>query len=289
MGLDDWRRLLDLKVFLAVLAAAFMHAGWNVIVKLRLDRFLSLFLIQGLMGVMGLAMLAVFAFPAPASLPYVVTSGALHLGYNLFLARSYRTGDLSQVYPIARGAAPLLTLLVTWFVVHEDAGINSAIGIAVLVAGIWLVSLAGRRAVRLDGKTLFFALGTSVFIAAYTIVDGLGGRLSGSPSGYAALLFVIDAVFLTLTAVATRGPAVFAQVAPHWKMGTAGGLLSAGAYWIAIWAMTHAPIAAVAALRETSILFVILMSMRVLKETVTLPRIGGALLIAAGAVMLRLA
>ena len=86
---------MDITVFLAVLAAAFMHAGWNVMVKLRLDRFLSLFLIQGLMGVMGLAMLALFPFPAAPSLPYVLTSGALHLGYNLFLARSYRTGDLN--------------------------------------------------------------------------------------------------------------------------------------------------------------------------------------------------
>lgn len=280
---------MDVTVFLAVLAAAVMHAGWNVLVKLRLDRFLSLFLIQGSMGAMGLIMLAVFPFPAAASLPYVAASGALHLGYNLFLARAYRTGDLSQVYPIARGAAPLLTLAVSWLAVHEDIGLAGAAGIAVLVSGIWLVSLAGRRAVRLDGMTLFFALGTSVFIAAYTIVDGLGGRASDSTSGYSALLFVIDAAFLSSVAVATRGPGVFAQVAPHWKLGAAGGALSAGAYWIAIWAMSHAPIAAVAALRETSILFVMIMSIRVLKETVTPPRIGGAVLIAAGAIMLRLA
>ena len=280
---------MDLTVFLAVIAAAFMHAGWNVLVKLRLDRFLSLFLIQGLMGVMGLAMLAWFSFPSPASLPYVLTSGLLHLGYFLFLARSYRTGDLSQVYPIARGAAPLLTLAVSWYAVHEDVSVAGAAGIGVLVAGIWLVSLAGRRAVRLDGMTLFFALGTSVFIAAYTIVDGLGGRLSGSPSGYAALLFVIDGIFLSIAAMMMRGPTVFAQVAPYWRLGMAGGALSAGAYWIAIWAMSLAPIAAVAALRETSILLVMVMSIKVLKESVTLPRIGGALLIAAGAVMLRLA
>ena len=241
------------------------------------------------MGVMGLAMLIVFPIPVSASLPYVMASGLLHLGYNLFLARSYRTGDLSQVYPIARGAAPLLTLIVSWFVVHEDVGVMGSFGIAVLVAGIWLISIAGRRALRLDGKTLFFALGTSVFIAAYTIVDGLGGRLSGSPSGYAAILFVIDALMLSAVAVGMRGPGVFAQVAPHWKSGTLGAFLSASAYWIVIWAMTHAPIATVAALRETSILFVVVMSMKVLKETVTLPRISGALLIAAGAIVMRMA
>ncbi len=279
---------MDLTVFAAVIAAAVMHAGWNVLVKLKLDRFLSLFLIQTLMGVIGAAMLAIFAWPAAASLPYALASGVLHLGYNLFLARSYRTGDLSQVYPIARGAAPLLTLIVTWLVAEERIGTLGIIGIGVLVAGIWLVSLVGRKGVKLDSLTLFFALGTSVFIAAYTVVDGLGGRMSGSPSGYAALVFVLDAIFLLAFALSTRGTRVISQVAPHWKNGLAGATLSAGAYWIAIWAMSNAHIAAVAALRETSILFVMLMSMKVLKETVTPPRIGGALFIVAGAVLLRL-
>lgn len=280
---------MDITVFLAVLAAAIMHGAWNVMVKMKLDRFLSLFLIQSLMGVMGLAMLAVFAFPAAASFPHALASGILHTGYNLFLARSYRSGDLSQVYPIARGAAPLLTLIVTWATATEAVGIWGVTGVAILVTGIWLVSLVGRRGVHLDGMTLFFALGTSVFIAAYTIVDGLGGRASGSPSGYAGLVFALDAVFLLIAGISLRGLRILADVAPHWKSGTMGAALSVSAYWIVIWAMSHAPISAVAALRETSILFVIVMSARVLKETVTLPRIGGAALIVAGAVILRLA
>lgn len=288
--MDERRRsrILDFTVLLAVIAAAAMHAGWNVLVKLKLDRFLSMFLINSFMAMMGLVMLAIFPWPAAASIPYVVVSGALHLGYNLFLVRSYRTGDLSQVYPIARGTAPLLTLLVTWFAVHERIALAGAAGIGVLVAGIWLVSLGGRGRLRLDGITLFFALGTSVFIAAYSVVDGLGGRASGSPSAYAALLFVLDGVFLAVIAFVSRGPAILRDVAPYWVSGLMGALLSGGAYWIVIWAMTEAPIAAVAALRETSIFFVVLLSVRVLKETVTLIRIGGALLIVAGAVLLRL-
>lgn len=280
---------MELTVFLAVLAAAVMHAGWNVLVKLKLDRFLSLFLIQTLMGLMGLAMLAIFAWPSAASLPYAIASGVLHTGYNIFLARSYRTGDLSQVYPIARGTAPLLTLITTWLVAHEAIGIATSLGIGVLVAGIWLTGLVGKRGLKLDGMTLFFALGTSVFIAAYTVVDGLGARASGSASGYAALVFLLDAVFLVFAGIYMRGPGIVRQVAPYWKSGIAGAALSATAYWIVIWAMTLAPIAAVAALRETSILFVMLMSIRVLKETVTMPRAAGALLIVAGAVILRLA
>jgi drug/metabolite transporter (DMT)-like permease len=280
---------LDLIVFLAVLAAAVMHASWNVLVKLKLDRFLSLCLIQTLMGFMGLAMLAVFPWPSLESVPYAVTSGLLHLGYFLFLSRSYRTGDLSQVYPIARGAAPLLTLMGTWAIVHEEVTLTGGAGVAILVFGIWVISLVGQRGLRLDGLTLFFAMGTSVFIATYTIVDGMGGRVSGAASGYTGLVFVFDSVFLSIAALAMRGPRIIKEVAPYWKTGVAGAFLSAGAYWIAIWAMTKAPIASVAALRETSILVVMLLSMRVLKETVTLARLAGAVLIVMGAMLIRMA
>lgn len=266
-----------------------MHAGWNVLVKLKLDRFLSLCLIQTIMGVMGIAMLLAFPLPALASLPFAIASGFLHLGYNLFLARSYRTGDLSQVYPIARGAAPLLTLAVTWTFMHEELTLMGAAGVAILVAGIWMISLLGHRGLRLDGMTLFFAIGTSVFIAAYTIVDGMGGRASGQPSSYAGMVFLFDAIFLAITAVSLRGPGIVREVAPYWKTGVVGAALSVGAYWIAIWAMTKAPIASVAALRETSILVVMLLSMRVLKETVSLPRLAGTVLIVVGAVLIRLA
>ncbi len=279
---------LDHTVFFAVLAAAVMHASWNVLVKLRLDGFLSLFLIQGIMGLMGIAMLAVFAWPYAASLPYAAVSGLLHLGYNVFLTRSYRTGDLGQVYPIARGAAPLLTLPIAWLAAGEHIGVMGAAGVGILVAGIWLISLVGRKGVKLDGVTLSFALGTSVFIAAYTVVDGLGGRVSGAPSGYTAVVFILDAICLTVYAVITRGSSVFATIAPYWKSGLGGAVLSAGAYWIVIWAMSTTPIAAVAALRETSILFVMLMSARVLKETMTVPRLSGGACIVVGAMLLRL-
>lgn len=279
---------MELTVFLAVLAAAVMHAGWNVLVKLKLDRFLSLYLIETIMGFMGLVMLAVFPWPAAASIPYAVTSGILHVGYALFLSRAYRTGDLSQVYPIARGAAPLLTLAITSIFMHEDVTLMGSAGVAVLVLGIWAVSLMGRSALRLDGLTLFFAIGTSVFIAAYTIVDGVGARLSGQASGYTGLVFVLDALFLSVAAFVMRGPGIIRAVAPYWKTGLVGACLSVGSYWIAIWAMTQAPIASVAALRETSIFVVMLLSMRILKETVSFSRLAGAALIVAGAVMIRL-
>jgi drug/metabolite transporter (DMT)-like permease len=264
-----------------------LHASWNLLVKLDLDRFLALLLISCVMGIMGFAMLLAFPWPAAASYPYALASGLLHTGYNIFLARSYRTGDLSQVYPIARGTAPLLTFIATWGLAGETVTAYGTVGILTLVAGIWLTARPG-KSFSLDGMTLFFALGTSGFIAAYTVVDGFGARASGSASAYAGLLFLLDGVFMVAVALATRGPRAFAKILPAWKSGTAGALLSAGAYWIVIWAMSLAPIAAVAALRETSILFVMLMSAIILKEKVTGLRLIGAGLIVLGAVALRL-
>ena len=279
---------MELNVFLAVLAAAFMHASWNLLVKLKLDRFMSLFLLQTLMGLMGICMLFVFAWPAGESLPYALVSGVLHTGYNIFLARSYRDGDLSLVYPIARGTAPLITLLATWLVASEQIDAVTAIAIGVLVSGIWLMAAGKSKSLKLDRTSLFFALGTSCFIAAYTVVDGLGGRLSGAASGYTAVVFILDAIFLFTAGLYMRGPGILRSVAPYWKSGIVGATLSAGAYWIVIWAMTQAPIAAVAALRETSILFVILMSAKFLKEHISLSRVLGGLLVVLGAIALRL-
>jgi drug/metabolite transporter (DMT)-like permease len=279
---------LDLSIFLAVILAALLHASWNLIVKMNLDRFLALFLIQTLMGGIGLGMVMVFPFPAAASWSFAIASGLLHTGYNLFLARSYQTGDLSQVYPIARGTAPLMTLIGSWALAGETVTPLTVIGILLLVAGIWATAI-GKKSIRLDGLTLFFALGTSVFVAAYTIVDGLGGRASGSASGYAGLVFVLDAIMLLITGMAWRGANIIRTVAPYWKSGLLGAAFSVAAYWIVIWAMSVAHIAAVAALRESSILFVMLMSVLVLKEKVTAGRMTGALLIVAGAAALRLA
>lgn len=280
---------MELHIFLAVLVAALLHASWNLLVKLDLDRFLALLLISCVMVVMGAAMLSVFPWPKAESYPYLLASGLLHTGYNIFLARSYRTGDLSQVYPIARGTAPLLTFIGAWALAGEAVTGIGALGILLLVAGIWLTARPGSRSIRLDGLTLFFALGTSAFIAAYTLVDGLGARLSASASAYAGALFVLDGLFMIIVALVTRGPKVFVQVLPSWKSGVTAALFSGGAYWIVIWAMSLAPIAAVAALRETSILFVMLMSAYFLKEKVTGLRLLGAVLIVLGAVAIRLA
>ena len=278
---------LTTSVFALVLLAALLHAAWNVQVKLNLDRFLGLFLLQVAMGLFGLGMIAVFGLPERIGFAYAATSGALHTGYNLFLARSYRTGDLSLVYPLARGGAPFLTLAGSYLVLHDVPTPLATLGILVLLSGLLLAGLSGLRHKSVDAATLMFAGGTAVFIAVYTLVDGLGGRASGNPLAYAGLVFVFDSIFLLFTGLVLRGPQILGQVLPHWKMGLLGAGASALAYAIVIWAMTKAPIATVAALRETSIVFALLLSARYLKETLSLQRVIGGILIAAGAVLLR--
>lgn len=280
---------MDNPVFAAVLLAAFLHAAWNVQIKLNLDRFLALFLLQSLMGLIGLGLLVVLGLPGRDALPFALLSGALHTGYNLFLARSYRQGELGLVYPLARGTAPLLTFIAAMLFTHDTPTLLASLGILALIGGLLAAGLSGFKRKTADLPTIFYALGTAVFIAVYTIVDGLGGRVSGAPIAYAGLVFVFDSLMLMVVALALRGPSVFKAVAPQWKAGLGGATAASLSYALVIWAMAHAPIAMVAALRETSIIFALVMSARYLAETMTLLRVVAGLLIVAGAVLLRLA
>ena len=273
-------------LFILVLFAAIMHAAWNVIVKVSADRLVSLTLLQAFMGLMGVGMLLVFPFPAQAAWPYALGSGALHTGYNLFLARSYKFGDLGLVYPVARGTAPLLTLLGAQMFTHDALSQLAIAGVVILIVGIWLIALSG-NVFRVHKATLLFALATSVFIGCYTVVDGLGGRAAGDASGYTGLLYIFDGSIMVAAAAYTRGSGLFAAMGQSWKSGVLGAALSGGAYWIIIWAMSQAPIAAVAALRETSILFALLFSAKLLKEKMNWQRIVGVVCVLAGAMALR--
>lgn len=280
---------MSISVFAVVLLAALLHAGWNVLVKSNADRLVSLASLQTLMGVMGIAMLAWFGAPSKVSLPFALASGLLHTGYNLFLVRAYRAADLSQVYPIARGAAPLLTLAGSMVLLHEEVSAHAAMAIVVLVAGLLLAGISPRQGINKDPHALYYAFGTAAFIAIYTLVDGHGARASGNAFGYSGLLFILDAIFLLMAGTWQRGVTFGARLLPHWKQAVLGAAASGAAYALVIWAMTVAPIASVAALRETSIVFVLLLSARVLNEALTWQRIGGGVLIVAGAVLIRLA
>jgi drug/metabolite transporter (DMT)-like permease len=279
---------LDSKVFIAVLLAAAMHAGWNAMLKVELDRLRSMLLLTFAMSGFGIAMLAVVDWPAAPALPYVIASAIIHSGYKLVMVKAYQMGDLSQVYPLARGTAPLLTTLAAFYFVGETLSPLMLAGVGMILSGIYVLGIhGGHRSAAMNRPAVVFALGTSLFITAYTIVDGLGVRLSQSAAGYTAATFVGDGVLFSAIVLSWRGRTVLHGLGANWHKGAIAGGLSFGSYWVALWAMTAAPIAAVAALRETSILFALMLGSLWLKETMTPQRIAAAVLIVAGAGALR--
>ncbi|MGR3717265.1 MAG: EamA family transporter [Thermohalobaculum sp.] len=279
---------MDTAVFLAVLGAAVMHAGWNAIVKVGLDRFSSILLMSIVQGAMALCLLPFFAAPLAAAWPWLAASALLHIGYKLFLIRAYEHGDLSQVYPLARGTAPLIVALVGAIWLGESMTAGKTAAVAAIALGVIVMSRSGGSLDRLPRKALLYALGTACFTASYTLVDGVGARIAETASGYVLWMFAGDALGMTGFALATRGPGALGRLLPAWRSGIAAGGLSLGSYWIAIWAFTLAPLALVAALRETSVLFAMLIGVFLLGERANPWRWLSAGLILSGVVLMRL-
>jgi drug/metabolite transporter (DMT)-like permease len=262
-----------------------MHAGWNVLVKVRLDRFSAVVLLQAVLGIFGFGLLIVFGLPQAQAYPYAVASAFVHTFYLVFLAKAYEAGDFGLAYPVLRGTAPLFTLFGSLLFIGDAISAGGLAGVALVIAGLLLLAFGQGQG---QGKAIFYALTTAVMISGYTLLDGLGSRVASSPSQYAGLAFSLFGAAIVAYAAATRGPAFIGQLLPHWKIGVLGGGVSAIAYWIIIWCMSQAPIAMVAALRETSVLFGLLFSVFFLGERLTFLRVLGASLIVAGAVALRM-
>lgn len=281
---------MDLTVFLAVLVAAACHAGWNALLKLDLEPLTATTLVAVASGLVALPVVAIHGVPDVAAWPYLAASVGIHTGYYLSLAQAYRTGDLGQVYPIARGTAPLMTALLSAFVLGEFLSLTAWAGVAMLGCGILLLAVHGGRKLKpFDARGVGFALLTSLTITTYSIVDGTGARVAGAPVLYTAWLFVLSAVVMAVIGVWLRGPQLKPAFAKSGLLALAGAALSVLAYVIAIWAMTRAPIAVVAALRETSVLFAALFSTLLLREPVLPARIVAAGIVLSGALLLRLA
>lgn len=278
---------MTLSVFAAVLAAALLHAGWNALVKIGLDRFSSVLSIALVVGAVAVALIPFFPPPARVAWPWVLAGSALHTGYKLFLIRAYRHGDLGAVYPIARGTAPLIVGLFSLLLIGERPGALDAVAMLAIAGGILLIA-AGGGVTRISPSALAWALGTACFTAAYTLVDGVGARLAGTAAGFILWLFLFDGLFMLAFALATRGPSALRALVPAWRPGLAAGLMSLGSYWIVVWAFTQAPLALVAALRETSVLFAMLLGALMLKERVGPARWAAAALILAGIALMRL-
>jgi drug/metabolite transporter (DMT)-like permease len=275
-------------VFLAVLLAAFCHAAWNALIKVGLDPLSSTTLISMGSGAVALVFLPFLGLPAVAAWPWAIASVFIHLFYFAALIESYRTGDMGQVYPIARGSAPLMTATATTLFVGEHLSLAGWGGIVALVAGVFMLSMrGGRDLAKIDRRAVGFALFTAVTICAYSVVDGIGARLSGNAIAYAMWTFVGIALVMLPYALYRDGRDVIPAMHAYWRRGIAGGALQVVSYGIALWAMTLAPIAIVATLRETSVLFGAAIAVVVLKEPLRAVRIAAALLILCGLGLIR--
>ena len=274
-------------VLAAVLGAAFLHALWNALIKFGTSKLTSMLILTLVQGGMGLLIALTRPFPDPQVWLWLLASGVFHAAYKLFLAFAYEQGDLSRVYPIARGAAPMLVLVISALLLPDVIAAWEYIGILVLGSGILLMA----RGVFSSGESrrlVPLALGSAMATAGYSLVDGLGARASGDAVAYVGWLFTLDAAFFTPVCIALRGKSVLRASGKVWAIGSLAATASYGAYAIAVWAMTVAPIALVAALRETSILFAVLIGWLVFGERMDKQKAVAAALIVAGVIVTRL-
>ncbi|MFJ4921231.1 EamA family transporter [Streptomyces sp. NPDC088725] len=271
-------------IALAVLAAALTHAAWNAIAHTIKDQLVAFTLIAGGSVVISAVLACFAALPDRAAWPYLLVSGVLHIGYQALLMRSFGLGDFGQMYPIARGTAPLVVTVLAAVFVGESLDGWQVAGVAVASAGLVGVALWGIRGGRSRPQwpALVAALATGLAIAAYTVVDGVGVRNSGSPIGYIAWLMIVQGVLIPAYAFYARGGQLLAQLRPHAPLGLLGAVLSMFAYGLVLWAQTRAELAPVAALRESSIIVGAAIATLVFKERFGAPRIAAAGLMVVG-------
>jgi drug/metabolite transporter (DMT)-like permease len=278
---------MSIGVMLAVLGAAFLHALWNAMIKVGRSKIGSMVVLSVMEVPIGLAVVIMRPLPAPEVWPWVMAAGATHFAYKFFLTYAYERGDLSRVYPIARGAAPLFVALIGAVALADAVSSAEYIGIAILGLGILMMA----RGVLSDGeslKLLPFALGSAAATATYTLIDGMGARISGDAVAYVGWIFIVDGLLFAGGMLMLRGRVVLAGGLRGWALGGAASAASYGAYAISVWAMTVAPIAVVAALRETSILFAVLIGWLLFGERMNPGKAMAAAMIVVGVIVTRL-
>lgn len=278
---------MSIWVLLAVLGAALLHAGWNALIKLGTSKVGGMVILSIAEGLIGVLVVAARPMPAAEVWPWVFAAGCTHFFYKFFLTYAYERGDLSRVYPIARGAAPMIVAIVGALFLDDRISTSQYAGILTLGSGIALMA----RGVFTQGESrrmLPYALGSAAATATYTLIDGLGARVSGDAIAYVGWIFVVDGVLFSTGMVLMRGRSVLPSHPRAWVLGTLAAAASYGAYAISIWAMTFAPIAVVAALRETSILFAVLIGWLAFGERMTRGKGFAAGLIVAGVLLTRL-
>lgn len=274
---------MPVAISLIVLLSAVLHATWNAMLRSGADKLWS-------MTIMSLAIAAVCAMAAPfiaapavASWPYAGLSALLHLGYNLFLVRAYRDGDLGQTYPIARGCSPLLVTIGAALFARELPDPLGVLGVILISGGIISLAFQGRK---LGCEALLYALGTGCFIGAYSVTDGIGVRLSGTPAGYTIWMCMLWGVLSPLIYGVARGWRGLLRGPRETLIAAGGGWVSLIAYGIVIFAMSGGPMGSVSALRETSVVFAALIGRFFLNERLTAYRLMACIIVAVGAILI---
>ena len=271
----------------AVLFGALLHASWNALVKSSTDKALDTATIHVVGSFIAVPLLFIVGLPSAAAWPYILASATIHIAYYIALTGAYKHGDLGLTYPLMRGTAPLLVALSAATVLGETLSPLSWMGVVGVSCGVLALGLS-RHAID-SPRAVAFALANAVVIALYTVVDALGARTSGNALQYVVALFVIDGwPFALIVFLRRGGPVVWPYVRARWPVAALGAAASLGSYGIALWAMTRAPVATVAALRETSVLFAALLGVWFLKEKFNAQRVAGTAAIVGGVMALRM-
>lgn len=257
---------MSLEITAVVLLAALLHAGWNAVIKVSGDRAAVMACVTLAGSLMSLIVLPFVAAPDSASWPLLALSILLHTGYHFFLPIAYDHGDLGQVYPIARGSAPLLVTGGAFLFAGELIEPVALIGVVCLAVGVMTLTFDKSTGVAKQPKAVLYALGTGTCIAAYTVVDGLGVRQAESILGFAVWLTIGDGILTFFIALMWKGRAIWKTARSNVVAGFACGAMQVGAYWIIVWALALSPMGMVSALRETSVLFAAIISTFILKE-----------------------
>jgi drug/metabolite transporter (DMT)-like permease len=267
--------------FVLVLVSALMHAGWNLIAKRGRDGLVAMAMIKVPNILIATVVIAVMGWPALESWPYVLASACVNCLYFLCLINAYRVGDLGVAYPVSRGLAPILVLLLSLAWAREVPSAGTVVGVLVVGAGI--VALAAQRdPTKRHGSTLLWASGVSACIATYTVTDGIGARVSGNPIAYVAVLNILTGAVLLSVALRSKRVELGNALREDWKSALLGGAMMLGSYTIVVFALTLAPMAQVAALRECSVIFAALLGTLFLHEPFGARRIAAAVVVAAG-------
>ena len=279
---------LDPLPLILVLLAALMHAGWNLIAKVGADRLVAMAVMKAPNTIVALGVLVVTGLPAAESWPFLFASAVVNSLYFYFLIHAYR-GDLSLAYPVARGVAPLLVLVLSAVAVREVPSALGILGVAVISIAIFVLA-ARSDASRAHTQTIWWAGAVGMTIAVYTVIDGLGGRHAGTTMGYVASLNVLTGIVICTTAWLKRGnAAITGALRVYWRQGLIGGTLMLFSYMIVVYALTLAPMAKIAALRETSVIFAAILGVIVLREPFGARRIAASVILALGIILLVLA